>query len=74
MTSRRGIYTFDLKDREDEDLARDGATGDPELFASLGATCEKPAIERKVIRKRKRLEPRNFTNINNQYCRHFIVP
>ena len=45
----------------------------PELFSSLGSTCEGPATDGKVIRKRQRLETPEFRSFNDDYCKHFYM-
>jgi hypothetical protein len=74
---QKGIHQFDVRDQDKMKIwqAMDQLVShDPDLFGSLGSTCEGPATDGKVIRKRSRMEAPEFRSFNDDYCRHFYMP
>lgn len=73
---QKGIHMFNLADQEKMRIwhvMEQMVTCDRELFNSLGSTCEGPATDGKVIRKRQRLETPEFRSFNDDYCKHFYM-
>jgi hypothetical protein len=71
---QRGIHTFDIGDHEKVMIwqaMEQLVSHDPELFASLGSTCEGPATDGKIHRKRLHLETPKFRSFNDNYCSNF---
>lgn len=74
---QKGIHQFDLRDQEKMKIwqaMEQLVSSNPDLFTSLGSTCEGPATDGKVIRKRTRQEAPEFRSFNDDYCRHFYMP
>ena len=71
---QKGIHTFDLRDHERVRIwqaMEQLVSHNPDLFTSLGFTCEGPATDGKIHRKRQHLETPKFRSFNDDYCRNF---
>ena len=71
---QKGIHQFDLDDMEKSGIwqsMKEIVGSKRELFEMIGATCEGPATDGKVIRKRDRLDVPEFRSFNDDYCRRF---
>ena len=73
-TPKAGIHQFHPQDQEKAAIWQilvQLVEENKELFATLGSTCEGPATDGKIIRKRQRLEAAKHLSFNDDYCKRF---